>query len=105
LIVRWSGQFLFFVVLRQFSQVVGEWLENQILIPDWTYFYCPGTTLTNRQSNLRSSCQSIFSLCRHHPILIPQWVKLVEPYKVRLDINLVVPDKMMFTLPLLGPGC
>jgi len=23
--------------------------------------------LTNRQSNLLSSCQSIFSLCRHHP--------------------------------------
>jgi len=22
---------------------------------------------TNRQSNLRCSCQSIFSLCRHHP--------------------------------------
>jgi len=22
---------------------------------------------TNRQSNLRASCQSIFSLCRHHP--------------------------------------
>jgi len=36
---------LFFVVLHQFSQVVGEWLENQILIPDWTYFHCPGTTL------------------------------------------------------------
>jgi len=45
LIVGWCGQFLFFVVLRQFSQVVGEWLENQILIPDWTYSYCPGTTL------------------------------------------------------------
>jgi len=29
-------------------------------------------------------------------LLIPQWVKLVEPYKVRLDINLGVPDKMMF---------
>jgi len=24
---------------------------------------------TNRQSNSRGSCQSIFSLCRHHPIL------------------------------------
>jgi len=45
LIVGWCGQFLFFVVLRPFSQVVGEWLENQILIPDWTYFFCPGTTL------------------------------------------------------------
>jgi len=22
----------------------GEWLENQILIPDWTYFHCPGAT-------------------------------------------------------------
>jgi len=29
-----------FVVLRQFAQVVGEWPENQILIPDWTYSYC-----------------------------------------------------------------
>jgi len=25
---------------------------------------------TNRQSNLRVSCQSIFSLCRHHPTLL-----------------------------------
>jgi len=40
LIVGWCGRFLFFVVLHQFSQVVGEWLENQILIPDWTYFHC-----------------------------------------------------------------
>jgi len=40
---------------RQFSQVVllslvnfqvvGEWPENQILIPDWTCFHCPGATL------------------------------------------------------------
>jgi len=45
LIVGWCRQFLFFVVPRQFSQDIGEWLENQILIPDWTYFYCPGTTL------------------------------------------------------------
>jgi len=45
LIVGWCGQFLFFVVSRQFSQVVGEWPENQILIPDWAYFHCPGTTL------------------------------------------------------------
>jgi len=41
----WCGRFLFFVVPRQFSQVVGEWRENQILIPDWTYFHCPGATL------------------------------------------------------------
>jgi hypothetical protein len=25
--------------------VVGEWLENQILISDWTYLHCPGATL------------------------------------------------------------
>jgi len=29
------------------TRQVGEWPENQILIPDWTYFYCPGTTLTH----------------------------------------------------------
>jgi len=45
LIVGWCGRFLFFIVPRQFSQVVGEWSENQILIPDWTYFHCPGVTL------------------------------------------------------------
>jgi len=26
---------------------------------------------TNRQSNLRGSCQSIISLCRHHPLIGP----------------------------------
>jgi len=45
LIVGWCGQFLFFVVPRQFRQVVGEWPGNQILIPNWTNFHCPGTTL------------------------------------------------------------
>jgi len=34
-----------FVVPRQFSQVVGEWPQNQILIPDWAYFHCPGANL------------------------------------------------------------
>jgi len=37
-------------------------------------------------------------------LLIPGWVKLAEPNKVRLNINLGVPDKPMFTQPLLGPG-
>jgi len=45
MIVGWCGQFLFFVVPRQFSQDIGEWPENQFLIPDWTYFHCPGATL------------------------------------------------------------
>jgi len=47
LIVGWRGRFLFFVVPHQFSQVIGEWPENQILIPHWTYFHCPDTTLLN----------------------------------------------------------
>jgi len=38
-------------------------------------------------------------------LLIPGWVKLVEPNKVRLDIEFGVPDKPMFMQPLLGPGC
>jgi len=45
LIVGWCGQFLFSVVPRQFSQVIANWPENQILIPDWTNFHCPGATL------------------------------------------------------------
>jgi len=47
LIVGWCGRFLFFVVPRQFSPDIGEWPENQILIPDWTYFHCPGATLVS----------------------------------------------------------
>jgi len=77
LIVGWCGRFLFFVNPHQFSQDIGEWPENQILIPYWTYFYYPGATL----------------------------VKLAEPDKGRLDINFGVPDKVMFMQPLLGPGC
>jgi len=38
-------------------------------------------------------------------LLIPQWVKLAEPDKVWLDINFGVPNKVMFTQPLSGPGC
>jgi len=52
LIVGWCGQFLFFVVPRQFSQGIGEWPENQILIPDWTYFHCPGATLLNNPGQI-----------------------------------------------------
>jgi len=63
LIVGWCGQFLFFVVLRQFSQV-GEWPENQILIPDWTYFHCPGATLLGR---------TIFIICCPSSIFTRHW--------------------------------
>jgi len=51
LIVGWCRRFLFFVVPRQFSQDIGEWPENQILIPDWTYFHCPGATLAGYHSD------------------------------------------------------
>jgi len=44
LIVGWCGRFLFFVGPCKFSLDAGEWPENQILIPDWTNFHCPGAT-------------------------------------------------------------
>jgi len=40
-----ADNFYFLLSSVQFSQVVGKWPENQILIPDWTYFCCPGATL------------------------------------------------------------
>jgi len=42
---------------RQFSQDTGEWLENEILIPDWTYFHCPDATLhSNNQFTFIGLC-------------------------------------------------
>jgi len=67
LIVGWSGRFLFFVVPRLFSQDFGEWPENQILIPDWTYFHCPGATLLNHRKQFFSLfLYSAFSLRQRH---------------------------------------
>jgi len=40
-----ADDFYFLLSLAQFLQDFGEWPENQILIPDWTYFHCPGATL------------------------------------------------------------
>jgi len=41
-----EDNFFFFLVPHPFSQDIGEWPQNQIiLIPDWTYFHCPGATL------------------------------------------------------------
>jgi len=34
---------------QRFLQDIAEWPENQILIPDWTYFHCPGATLVPHQ--------------------------------------------------------
>jgi len=39
--IDWQEPRKFDCRLVVLHQVVGEWLENQILIPDWTYFHCP----------------------------------------------------------------
>jgi len=40
-----EGTIFIFCCPSSISQDIGEWPQNQILIPDWTYFHCPGTTL------------------------------------------------------------
>jgi hypothetical protein len=39
------------------AQGIGEWPENQILIPDWTYFHYPGATLIGEwpENQIRSN--------------------------------------------------
>jgi len=67
LIVGWVGadDFFFFVVPRQFSpQDIGEWPENQILIPHWTYFHCPGTTLEKQEKDYNG--HQICSMARNN---------------------------------------
>jgi len=69
LIVGWCGRFLFFVVPRQFSQDIDKWPENQILIPDWAYFYCPGATLLpTRQQNKNRPHQPTINFTGFLPI-------------------------------------
>jgi len=46
-----ADDFYFLLSLGQFSQDTGEWPENQILIPDWTYFHCPGATLERERKH------------------------------------------------------
>jgi len=43
--LRGSCQSFFSLPRHLPSDDRGEWPENQILIPDWAYFHCPGTTL------------------------------------------------------------
>jgi len=33
------------------TTLAGEWPENQILISNWTYFHCPGATPCNVGEN------------------------------------------------------
>jgi len=40
-----TDNFYFLLSLVNFHEDIGEWPENQILIPDWTYFHCPAATL------------------------------------------------------------
>jgi len=44
-----------FVVPYQFSQDICKWPENQILISDWTYFHCPGATLSKEGKKSKKS--------------------------------------------------
>jgi len=87
LIVGWCGRFLFFVVLPQFSQVVGEWPENQILIPDWSYFHCPGATLliTSKWLDLLRGAGTILEFDLASNIL-----PMAETYKTVLDIDTAI---------------
>jgi len=49
--------FIFFVTC-QFSQDIGEWPQNQILIPDWTYFHCPESLGEGNQNLLQQTFAS-----------------------------------------------
>jgi len=42
-------------IFCQFSQDNVKWPENQILIPDWTYFHCPGANPGLEQGELQIS--------------------------------------------------
>jgi len=61
----------------QFSQDIGKWQENQILIPDWTYFHCPGATLPldGIDVNCHSGCGGSSNVewtnknCLHQPTI------------------------------------
>jgi len=44
-----ADDFYFLLSLVNFHKTFGEWPGNQILIPDWTYFNCPGATLVMMQ--------------------------------------------------------
>jgi len=37
--------------------------ENQILIPDWTYFHCPGATLLSNQKIDRIGSEMFLAKC------------------------------------------
>jgi len=57
IVLQYSAQHALVVMLptlriykEKFKQIfkqilLGEWRENQILIPDWTYFHCPSAIL------------------------------------------------------------
>jgi len=83
LLVGWRGQFLFFVVPRQFSQDICEWPENQTLIPDWTYFHCPGAILVPCQFS------QVVSKWPENQILISDWIYFYCP-GTTLSISIVL---------------
>jgi len=72
-------------VPRQFSQDIGEWPENQILIPDWAYFYCPGATLVSKQH--WEECPQAISC---------SWVGAASLATLRGSVMLVLGQSMRF---------
>jgi len=44
--------------------LIGEWPENHILIPDWTYFHCPGTTLNKYPGDFSKIIGLSLNKCR-----------------------------------------
>jgi len=46
LITRFYMKIPFFIPpIKNFGTILASGKKNQILIPDWTYFHCPGATL------------------------------------------------------------
>jgi len=60
-----GDDFYFLLSLVNFHEDIGEWPENQILIPDWPYFHCPGASLiqgTDKNNNgLRPLAKGVIS--------------------------------------------
>jgi len=49
-----ADNFYFLLSLINFHKTFGKWSENQILIPDWTYFHCPGSMLARGTGSFKA---------------------------------------------------
>ncbi len=48
------------LVPDNFSQDIGDWPQNQILISHWTHFHSPGTTLGHNHPSPEDSAKENF---------------------------------------------